>query len=162
MTQPAYRVIALAIGSLGLLGCNWSQSALAPRGPNADAIAQLSWVMFIGGGLIFLATMGACRRGDLRRRALAPADRRRAAFVVGGGIVFPIVTLTALARLRAGSPRKLCGPARRLISGSRSSASAGGGASTTLTLPAHPRSPRRTRSAFRSAPRSSSSSRRPT
>ncbi|MFC7397518.1 cytochrome c oxidase subunit II [Chelatococcus sp. GCM10030263] len=71
------------------------QSALAPRGPNAEGIATLSWIMFAGAGLIFLLVMAL-----LAFALLAPpgrrgwlADRR---MVIAGGIVFPVVVLSAL------------------------------------------------------------------
>jgi cytochrome c oxidase subunit II len=71
------------------------QSFLAPRGPHADYIATLSWVLFVGGGLILLlvvvlaliAMVGPSGwRGLLGRRST----------VIVGGIAFPVVTLTAL------------------------------------------------------------------
>ena len=78
-----------------MTGCNWTQSTLAPNGPNAAAIARLTWVMVIGGGLIFLATMAAAAlailAGDRWRQFLGSRG-----FVVASGIAFPIVTLTAL------------------------------------------------------------------
>jgi cytochrome c oxidase subunit II len=73
----------------------WIQSALVPRGPHADAVATASWVMFIGGGLIFLLVMALTVVA-----ILLPRERRgwmaHRGFIVGLGIVFPIVTLTAL------------------------------------------------------------------
>ena len=71
------------------------QSALNPQGPHADAVATLSWVLFYGGAGIFLLVIG------LTTYVLwAPTERRVWAankrFVIAGGLVFPIVTLTAL------------------------------------------------------------------
>ncbi|MDQ2081119.1 cytochrome c oxidase subunit II [Xanthobacteraceae bacterium Astr-EGSB] len=69
------------------------QSALAPAGPNAAAIASLTWIMFVGGGLIFVFVMSFLawalwseRRGWFAGRGI----------VIAGGIVFPLVTLSAL------------------------------------------------------------------
>ncbi len=71
------------------------QSALDAGGPHAEAAAQLSWIMFIGAALIFALVIG------LAVGALwLPASLRRwlaaRQLVVYGGIVFPIVVLTAL------------------------------------------------------------------
>ena len=87
------------LAAIGLLlvvgGCNQVQSTLAPAGPHADKVAHLSWVMIIGGMAIFLFVM-------LRAAAaiLLPARykgwMRGRGFVVGLGIAFPIVTLSAL------------------------------------------------------------------
>jgi cytochrome c oxidase subunit II len=71
------------------------QSALSPQGIAAERIAEISWVLFIGGGLIFLAVM------ILASIALfgTPSQRSflgRRKLIIGGGIVFPVVTLTLL------------------------------------------------------------------
>lgn len=71
------------------------QSVLEPLGPEAALIADLTWVLFVGGGIIFVATMllaaVAVRGGDGLRRFLA--SRR---FIVWAGAVFPVVVLSAL------------------------------------------------------------------
>jgi cytochrome c oxidase subunit 2 len=71
------------------------QSALDPQGSNAASIATLSWVMFIGAGLIFLLVMALTAYA-----IIAPPGRRawlgRRSTVVAGGILFPVVTLSAL------------------------------------------------------------------
>lgn len=71
------------------------QSALDPGGPHAGAIATLSSIMFIGGGLIFAFVMLL-----LAYALFAPAPRRRwladGRIVIAGGVVFPIVVLSAL------------------------------------------------------------------
>lgn len=95
MLRQMRGLLAPALPSIGLAGCNWSQSTLAPSGPHAEAIATLSWVMFIGGGVIFLLTMVAAAvaiwGGERWRRFLG-----RRSVVVASGVVFPVVTLTAL------------------------------------------------------------------
>jgi cytochrome c oxidase subunit II len=67
-------------------------SALAPAGPAALAIADIAWVMFIGGSLILtgvvVALLHAVRRGQ------SPVRPRR--WLWGAGIAFPVVVLTAL------------------------------------------------------------------
>ncbi|MGH8735722.1 MAG: cytochrome c oxidase subunit II, partial [Burkholderiales bacterium] len=79
-----------------LLGaCVNMPAALDPHGSNAQQTARIAWVLFWGGGLIFAFVIA------LAAFALfaAPAHRAwlgRQNFVVGAGIVFPIVTLSAL------------------------------------------------------------------
>lgn len=67
---------------------------LDPAGPQADPIAKLSWVLFIGSGIIFgivlLALAVALFGGKWRRRI---ANDK---FIIAGGIILPVVTLTAL------------------------------------------------------------------
>jgi cytochrome c oxidase subunit 2 len=67
------------------------QSALAPAGPEAAVLAELGWVLFIGAALIFAVVM-ALVAWSLR----GPRAVREQAFIVGGGIVFPTVTLAIL------------------------------------------------------------------
>lgn len=71
------------------------QSALHPKGEQASRIAEISWVMFIGATLIFLLVMivlGLALYGPPRVRALFS----RRSLIVGGGIAFPVVVLSAL------------------------------------------------------------------
>jgi cytochrome c oxidase subunit 2 len=91
---PATRIAAVA-ALLLTAACSGVQTPLDPHGDAAARIATLTIVLFVGGTAIFLLVMGllgwalfapGSRRGLLRGRG----------FVVGGGIVFPIVTLVAL------------------------------------------------------------------
>lgn len=91
---------------LALAGCGGPQSALDPWGPQAERISDLSILLFTGGGLILTLVVALM--------ALAvwapPAWRRRAGtlrFVIGGGIVFPAVTLAALLVHTLGASRAL-------------------------------------------------------
>ena len=71
------------------------QSALHPQGPQADAIAAMSWVLIAGAAVILLVVLALAAYalwGPEKRRAWAASQR----FIIGGGIVFPVVTLTAL------------------------------------------------------------------
>jgi cytochrome c oxidase subunit 2 len=77
-----------------LAGCDGAQSTLDPRGPVAQAIASLWWVLFWGAFAIFGGVMAALWYA-LRRRRDRPAPPVLV-FLVGGGLVFPIVVLTAL------------------------------------------------------------------
>ncbi|MGH8728921.1 MAG: cytochrome c oxidase subunit II [Burkholderiales bacterium] len=68
------------------------QSALAPHGPDAEKIAQMTWVMTVSGALIFVAVMALTVYAIFaRRRAWMGRN-----FVVGLGIVFPLTALSAL------------------------------------------------------------------
>ena len=71
------------------------QSALNPQGPHAEAIATLAWVLIGAAAVILVVVLllaAYALWGPARRRAWA-ADPR---FIIAGGIVFPVVTLTAL------------------------------------------------------------------
>ena len=81
--------------SAGLAACQGPQSTLDPAADDAARLATLSWVLSIGAIVIFTVVMVlvfvATSVSPERRRWLGT---RRA--IVAGGIVFPIVTLTAL------------------------------------------------------------------
>lgn len=67
-------------------------AVLAPAGPMAQAIADIGWAMFIGGALITLLVMGL-----LWRAVRGPAQSvRPTRWIIGAGIVFPVIVLTAL------------------------------------------------------------------
>lgn len=70
------------------------QSAVHPRGPAAEEIAFLWWLLLGGGVVIFLGVMALVLYGLLARTRPAVTSHR--AFVVGGGLVFPGLVLTAL------------------------------------------------------------------
>jgi cytochrome c oxidase subunit 2 len=83
-------VVALACG-----GCGGTQSVLAPRGPEAAAVSWLAAVLFVGGAVILLLIVGLTAGAIV----LPPAWRRRLAgepAIIAGGIVLPVVTLSAL------------------------------------------------------------------
>ncbi|MGI9046450.1 MAG: cytochrome c oxidase subunit II [Burkholderiales bacterium] len=82
-------------GCLLLTACGGIQSVFDPHGPNARHTAHIGWVMFIGGTLIFLLVAAFAAYAILRE----PEQRgwiARHGFIIGGGIVFPLITLTAL------------------------------------------------------------------
>ena len=68
------------------------QSALAPGGPEAAGIAEITWVLVAGSALIFAAVLILALLAVLRPRPWLGSTR----FVVAGGIVFPVVVLSAL------------------------------------------------------------------
>ena len=103
MTAPARSIPGLLCGVLAS-GCAGQQSALAPAGPQAERIAELSWLLFIGGALILalvLLLVGMALFASRLRSWLASE-----ASVLWGGLVFPAVTLTVLLlhALRTGAP----------------------------------------------------------
>jgi cytochrome c oxidase subunit 2 len=68
---------------------------MAPAGPHAGGVATLSWVMFIGGSLIFILVMALTAFASLSDPQHANWLGRRV-IIIGGGMIFPIVTLSAL------------------------------------------------------------------
>jgi cytochrome c oxidase subunit 2 len=71
------------------------QSALNAHSPHAQAVLELTWVLFIGGGIVFavVMVMAAIAVFAPRRRT----ERMRSVrFIVAGGVVFPTITLGAL------------------------------------------------------------------
>ncbi len=96
--QP-FRKVAFSLmpatASLLLAGCNWTQSALAPRGSHAETVDQLTLVLFIGGALIFLLVVTLLAIATLLRRNRT-SWMANDNFIIGLGIMFPVVTLTAL------------------------------------------------------------------
>ncbi len=75
------------------------ESVLRPAGPVAQVIAEMAWVVIIGGALVFAVVMAVLVWALARRREI-PAGEERARttwlWVVGGGFVFPVVVLSAL------------------------------------------------------------------
>lgn len=92
-----------------LAGCAGVQTPLDPWGPEAGRIAWLTWLLFGGGAAIFVLVMAL-----LAWALLAPDRLRRGfrgrGFVIGGGIVFPVVTLVALLVVSLGVSRALVLP----------------------------------------------------
>jgi cytochrome c oxidase subunit 2 len=88
------------------------QSALDPRGAVSADIAAIGWLLGIGAALILAAVLGLIAYALL----VPPARRRwmsRTSFIIGAGVVFPGVVLTALLvyTLVAARSMQLSGPA---------------------------------------------------
>ena len=74
-------------------------AVLAPAGPVAQTIAEMAWVLIIGGATVFCLVMAALVWAlRHRRRAASAGDDRAAAawWIVGGGFVLPLLVLSAL------------------------------------------------------------------
>ncbi len=69
------------------------QSVLSAHGPDAAIIAEISWVLFIGGAIIFAAVMAIAGYALFGSKREVFSSKK---LIVGGGIVFPVVTLSAL------------------------------------------------------------------
>jgi cytochrome c oxidase subunit 2 len=84
-----------ASGALLAMGCDGPQSTLAPAGRAAERIADLFWLMTVAAVLIWLAVLALAAWATY---ANPPSQGRRQvrALVIGGGVVFPTVLLTAL------------------------------------------------------------------
>ncbi|HYF07190.1 MAG TPA: c-type cytochrome [Acetobacteraceae bacterium] len=100
------RRLAILALALSAASCSGPQSPLDPRGIQAERLADLSWVLFVGGtlifGLVFVLTTLALYAPPHWRKAMGSAR-----FIIGGGIVFPVVTLTALLAYTLGVNRAL-------------------------------------------------------
>lgn len=85
---------------------------LQAAGPVAQSVADLSWLLFIGGGLIFVAVM-LLLAWALRDHASAPRARL---WILGGGVLFPAVVLAALfAHVLPLTPSRQAPPADALL-----------------------------------------------
>jgi cytochrome c oxidase subunit 2 len=85
----------ILLAAIPLLAYGGIQSAFDPKGKDAAQILDMTWVMFIGGGLIFVAVMLLTAIALFGTPGMRAALGRNA-WVIGGGIVFPVVVLTAL------------------------------------------------------------------
>lgn len=70
------------------------QSALHPAGPDAAIIHNLSWLLIIGASVILLGMMVLLALALRRKKSGALVRPLR--WLIGGGVVLPLVVLTAL------------------------------------------------------------------
>jgi cytochrome c oxidase subunit 2 len=95
MTLRGIIMAAGAAAAAALAGCRDVQSVLAAHGPEAERILLLSWVLFAGAGAILIGVVAVTAVA-----AFAPLSWRKRLgnerLVVGAGIVFPVVALSAL------------------------------------------------------------------
>ena len=89
------RILGLLTFEVLLAGCGGPQSALSPAGRDAERIANLFSWMAAGALVVWLVVMAsavyAAMSGDREH-----SERKARWFIVGGGIVFPTLALTAL------------------------------------------------------------------
>lgn len=77
-----------------LAACAGDFSTLDPAGPAAARVATLWWVMLTGAVLILALVMGIALYALKRERGGRRVSER--GMLIGGGLVFPLVVLTAL------------------------------------------------------------------
>jgi len=82
------------------------QSALAPAGPAAQAIASLATILAVGAVVILVLVMALLVYGVLG----GPRRVHTGLWVIGGGIVFPVVVLSALLVYDRGLSHALSAP----------------------------------------------------
>jgi cytochrome c oxidase subunit II len=80
---------------LAVAGCAGPQSALEPYGPQARELAELWWVMAAGAVVIWLLVVG-CAVYATRIRPAVHENFAGTAFIVGGGVILPVVVLSSL------------------------------------------------------------------
>lgn len=89
------RGIFLAATGLLLAGCQSSPSTLNPQGPAAARISDLTWVLFVVGGAVYVIVMALLLYALFRRRATTqssgPPGRER--WIIWGGIGLTAVVL---------------------------------------------------------------------
>jgi cytochrome c oxidase subunit II len=86
------RLFVLAGAAAVLCGCNGVQSALAPEGAEAERVWLLFWIMSVGGFAILAAVVALTVAAVVKRPAWIGSE----ALIIGGGLVFPAITLSAL------------------------------------------------------------------
>ena len=87
--------MAVSCASLDCSTVSGSQSALAPAGRQAAALADLFWWMLIGTGVVWAVVVGlAVYATYFSRRPLSQRGAR--ILIIGGGVVVPSVVLTGL------------------------------------------------------------------
>ena len=91
LTVSAALLLAASLG-----GCRGVQSALDPAGPAAESIALIWWIMVVGAVAVWLLVVVLLWLALRRRDAELPRPAQPLRFIVGGGIVLPVVVLTAL------------------------------------------------------------------
>jgi cytochrome c oxidase subunit 2 len=92
------------MGAPLLAGCRGAQSMLDPAGPSASAIATVWWWMLAVAAVVFVGVVIAWFMSMRPHAAMDAATARRVErrFLIGGGLLLPTVSVTAL--LVFGSP----------------------------------------------------------
>jgi cytochrome c oxidase subunit 2 len=91
----ALRFALVGLAGIALVACEGEQAALAARGPQAAETAALAWLLFGAGALILCGVMSLvalAARGPARARRALASERS----ILAGGVVLPVLTLSAL------------------------------------------------------------------
>ncbi|MGE3987901.1 cytochrome c oxidase subunit II [Pseudorhodoplanes sp.] len=88
----SWPLLLAGLSAVALSGCDGVQSVLSPDGVESERVWTLFWVLTIGGSVIMVVVIILTWLAI----AIRPRWLSTEALVVGGGIIFPIVTLTAL------------------------------------------------------------------
>lgn len=125
--RPICRSLLALVGIL-LAGCATDQraanipSVLDPRGPEADSIVLLWWVMFglgaivlaiVGGILIYIAVKGRGRDGDSSNGLINEDSGQR--WIWLGGVVLPLILLPIAFAFNLGSLAALSNPTQEAV-----------------------------------------------
>lgn len=89
--RPALSLLAVC----ALSSCSGIQSVLDPHGPQARVIAHISWLMFWAAAAILLLVMALALYAIYRAPGKGPALKENT-LIVAGGVVLPVLALTAL------------------------------------------------------------------
>jgi cytochrome c oxidase subunit II len=85
----------MVIAATAAVGCGGPLSILEPHGPGAEPIVTLWWVMFWG-SMVTLAIMSLLWLYPyFRAQERRPTISNRA-FIIGGGVIWPLITVMAL------------------------------------------------------------------
>ena len=96
MARRAPHLLLLSVVTLAALAaaCGGAQSALDPAGRDAERIANLTTWLTAGLVLIWTLVVGLALYASFAAPRLSPAAAR--GFILGGGVVFPVVVLSVL------------------------------------------------------------------
>lgn len=94
-TRNTLRWLPMAAAAALAAGCESPLSALEAAGPGAESIARIWWVMFWG-SLVALAVMIILSVWAVLRPRGSRAATPTRLLVIGGGLIWPGVTITAL------------------------------------------------------------------
>jgi cytochrome c oxidase subunit II len=102
---------AVVLAAAVIAGCAGEQSALAPAGREAEVVAHLTGILVAGAVAILVLVMLAAGYAMFRNpdRRIRVSSRT---LIVGGGIVFPVVVLSALLAYSVGLMDELRRPGK--------------------------------------------------
>jgi cytochrome c oxidase subunit II len=92
--RPLVRVL-LAGSAVPVLACDGVQSSLSPSGREAERVADLFWAMAAGAVVVWIGVIALALYYAATARGVA-SERRNRVLIIGGGVLFPTVTVTIL------------------------------------------------------------------